>query len=280
MTNVLLHPVSQHAVTQFVQHPMHGLLLTGPKGVGLKTIAKHIATRLDDASVIQLVEPDEKNMITIESIRKLYTLTRTGRDSALVIIIDDAESMGREAQNALLKLLEEPNKHVYFMLTSHRPQLLLATIISRVQSINILPLASEQSSTLINADIDPALKAQIAFLGSGLPAEITRIQSDESYQARAIKVMRDARQYMQGDAYERLRFASEYAGDRVMAIHFLEALSMLLMYMAYEKQQIETVSQLADVERVSERIRQNAHIKTQLAYLATLFSRSLRSATM
>lgn len=54
-----------------------------------------------------------------------------------VFIIEDAEKMNSAAQNALLKILEEPPKDVYFFLISSSKNVFLPTIISRTQAITL-----------------------------------------------------------------------------------------------------------------------------------------------
>lgn len=271
MSDLKINDTTRAHLDAFASHPMHALLLHGQKGVGLKTIALEYASKLGQSAVIREVDPDEKGTIAIETIRGLYALTRSQRDTPLVFVIDDAESMGREAQNALLKLLEEPSRNVYFILTSHHAQVLLATITSRVQKIEVLPIPHEASKALIHKDLEPALQAQILFLASGRPAEITRLQTDEAYQARQIKYTKDARKYVESSIYERLLLSAEYAGDRATVLQYLESLSSLLMFMALEKQQVDVMPRLEAIESTRQRITQNAHIKTQLAYLATVF---------
>ncbi|HOS96875.1 MAG TPA: hypothetical protein PLR71_02435 [Deltaproteobacteria bacterium] len=51
------------------------------------------------------------------------------------IVIEPAESLNTESANALLKTLEEPPDRTVIMLISHRPRLLLATLVSRCQSL-------------------------------------------------------------------------------------------------------------------------------------------------
>jgi len=270
MAEIVLHPTSQQIVTTYLKRPAHGLLLSGVTGIGLMTIARHIASKLSSTSVRDVI-PDEKGTITIETIRGLYRLTRTHRDEPLVIIIDDADAMGREAQNALLKLLEEPVENVYFILTSHAPQRLLATILSRVQHVALLPITAEQSAKLIVSD---AAKAQLLFLGQGLPAELYRLQNDERYFEQQSNQMKAARNFLEGSAYDRLLLAKEYGADRQSAGQFLDAVTRLLSFMILTKQQPQLVNSLEKVTAVRERLEQNAHVKTQLTYLVTALGSS------
>ena len=267
---LLIHPTSRTLIATYLKKPAHGLLLSGPIGVGLKTIAAHIAHHIDAKAYIQEISPDDKFTITIETVRGLYKLTRAQRDTALVVIIDAAEAMGREAQNALLKLLEEPVNNVYFILTTHMPQQLLPTITSRVQSIALMPLARGEVDALISSNTSPATKAQLLFIADGLPAEIIRLQSDEAYFTRSTKQMKDARVFLEGDAYSRLLLVKEYSVDRVVAGEFLTSLTKLLSFMLFSQRNPSYVAQLESIEEINSRLRQNAHVRTQLTYLVTL----------
>jgi len=65
---------------------------------------------------------------------------RPARDRAVVFIIEEAETMNRSAQNALLKTLEEPPDGAFLILVTTRSDLLLATVRSRCQSVRFRPL--------------------------------------------------------------------------------------------------------------------------------------------
>lgn len=67
-----------------------------------------------------------------------------------VVIIDDADTMNRNAQNALLKILEEPPKKTLIMLVTHRLGALIPTIRSRTRLLNIKPLPQPTISELLN----------------------------------------------------------------------------------------------------------------------------------
>ena len=94
------------------------------------------------------IKPDDKGKIGIGALR---SDTDTGRgminllnETALVsdakmIKICNAEALTEEAQNHLLKILEEPQKNSYIVMLSSRPYKLKKTLLSRLTSFNILP---------------------------------------------------------------------------------------------------------------------------------------------
>ncbi|MEO6597936.1 MAG: hypothetical protein ABIP94_24600, partial [Planctomycetota bacterium] len=59
---------------------------------------------------------------------------------ARVLLVADADSMEEEAQNALLKTLEEPGAATFLLLEAVRPEQLLPTVRSRVQRLRVVPL--------------------------------------------------------------------------------------------------------------------------------------------
>jgi len=85
------------------------------------------------------------------------------------IIISDAHLMNEEAQNALLKSLEEPPQGVIFILTTFSPSLLRETIRSRCWTINFLPLSNLEMENLLVQyfDVDQKLAKRIAPFSSG-----------------------------------------------------------------------------------------------------------------
>src|SRR5687768_11779159 len=116
MPELFVHPSTARLLDAYIQKPTQSLLLTGPVGIGALTIANDLAQKLharpDD---IHVVSPDEKGTIAIERVRSIYQLTRSIYDSPRVVIIDDSDQMSAAAQNALLKLLEEPTQQTYFI---------------------------------------------------------------------------------------------------------------------------------------------------------------------
>jgi hypothetical protein len=80
-----------------------------------------------------LIAEPEKSTYSVEEIRKIQDLTRAKRLSALTIQINGADRMNEAAQNAFLKLLEEPGDNVTFLLHVVEISKILPTIKSRAQ---------------------------------------------------------------------------------------------------------------------------------------------------
>lgn len=91
-----------------------------------------------------------------------------------ITIIWQAETMNDEAANKILKILEEPWDKTLFLLVSNRTDLLLPTIISRTQEINIPRLSVEELMTLAECD-NHAQNYNLARLASGDVLEWRRL---------------------------------------------------------------------------------------------------------
>jgi DNA polymerase-3 subunit delta' len=146
----------------------HAMLITGPKGIGKRTLAAALAGALvcETAGAdgvpcgecpgcryvaagqhpdLRILEPIDVNddaakpaeWIGVDRIRLLtqWAQLTSHRGGAKVALIDPAERMNAAAANALLKTLEEPPANTFFILVSHQPGRLPATIVSRCQRI-------------------------------------------------------------------------------------------------------------------------------------------------
>ncbi len=131
----------------------HALIFEGSKGSGKTTVALMTAQALapDFADKIErLATPDVtlhdtegKKSIGVAAVRQIReaAFIKPQELDVRIFIIKDAHLMTTEAQNALLKILEEPPKSVYFFLLCENASLLLPTVRSRapVLKTSVIP---------------------------------------------------------------------------------------------------------------------------------------------
>ena len=92
-----------------------------------------------------LLTLDDYSIASVRQI-KIFLSKKAYNHSEKFIYIPEADKLNPESQNALLKILEEPGKNNYILLSSSNPQKLLSTILSRCQKIK-LSSVSQKSET-------------------------------------------------------------------------------------------------------------------------------------
>jgi len=158
--------------------PSHAYLFRGPRGAGKAAVARAFAAEIlaaeapdpEDARRRALIDPSPHPDLVwlrprgaqhmVEEVRERVIRAASYRPfegEKRVFVIEAAECMRDESQNALLKTLEEPPDFVHIVLLSSEPALLLETIASRCQPIDFAPLPAE------------AIEAE---LGEGEPGEL------------------------------------------------------------------------------------------------------------
>jgi DNA polymerase-3 subunit delta' len=132
---------------------------------------------------LMMIEP-EKGLITIDSIRNLKrALSRKSFSGGYkVCLIDDADKMNLQAENALLKTLEEPTPDTVIILITAKPYHLLPTVLSRCQHLKFQSLAPFDASELIMAGVagverDDALL--MASLTGGSPGKAFTLKVEQ-----------------------------------------------------------------------------------------------------
>lgn len=269
LDELVIHPASKNILTRLQGNPPQSLLLSGPKGIGLHQIATHlfsapIAAELYPQDAKE--QPDENGTISVELVRRLYEQTRAMQTKQQVIIIDDADRMSKGAQSAFLKLLEEPAAHTLFVLTSHRPDTLLPTILSRVQHTAIRTATANQTQALIERlEVEDAKRqAQLHYIAEGLPAEIIRLVADEEQFAMRAGFINDARQLLQGDTYQKAVIVQKYRSDRAAALSLIDSAIAILRRTVSAKPQQPLIGQLEQLLEVREHVASNYSPSLQL----------------
>ena len=272
MSNAYIHAKTLHQLETLVKDLPQSVLVSGPVGIGLKATVTYIADTLKVKPVYVLPEKDEKvdlekGVITVDVIRRLYATTKTVETGKRLIVIDYAERMSTQSQNAFLKLLEEPGINTHFILLTHSVAKALPTILSRVQIIEVQPISVDQSSSLLeDLKVTDAQKhAQLLFIAEGLPALMTRLAADDKAFESRVQIVRDARTYLQGSAYDRLKIALTYKDSREDALTVLSDAGKLLKGSIKNGQAKDVLQKIDAVLSAHERIEANGNIRLQLA---------------
>lgn len=248
---LLFNPKTEQQLANLANDLPQGILLQGSDGAGLLTTAQHLAAGRV-AAIIEPVDKDgapnhTKGTISVKRIRELYEQTRGKSLTQQVYIIDDADKMSPGAQNAFLKLLEEPNSQVYFILTSHHSEALLPTIRSRIEAIHITPITKSQSEQLlIRHKLPAAQQAQALFVAAGKPAELARMAQSADYFAAKAATMSAAKQLVSGNKVQRVVTAYSYSSDREQALALLAAAISIVKFSGKSAAAIQQLDRFVD----------------------------------
>jgi DNA polymerase-3 subunit delta' len=265
------------------------LIFAGPEGVGkrmtamaLAQLVNCLAPRDGDAcgacasctrigrglhADILVIEPGDTGVIKVDQIRDVVERTgyRPFEGRRRVVIIDDADAMLGEAQNALLKTLEEPPPGSMFVLVTSRLDLLLPTIRSRCQQLRFGRLSVDEIASVLTGahGYEPAEARTVAAAAEGSLGFALEGGTDEFVEAR--EAAADALQAVasSNDPRRRLDGAKLLAGsgDRDELRRRLRALASLL-------RDLGVLSARADERHLA-----NADYRPRLAKLATAFDR-------
>jgi DNA polymerase-3 subunit delta' len=166
-------------------------IFSGPRDLGKSSLALAFARnlwqrslpaakqKLDVSSLnsdLYILERQvDKRQISVEQAREFSQRLSMSSffNSYKIGIIKEAHLMTKEAQNSLLKTLEEPRDKVLIILLSEEPNALLATIHSRSQLIYFYPVSSEAvyDYLIANLDIKRSEAKEIAAAASGRPLQ-------------------------------------------------------------------------------------------------------------
>lgn len=269
--SLLLHPRTKHSTENYLKRPSHALLLIGEEGIGKFQVAQWLAKELQQPTVV--IEAEEnKSVITIEQIRDLYSFTKTGQPC--VVIVKDAGQMGREAQNAFLKLLEEPPVATKFILTTSQRTALLPTIRSRVQEITLYPPPKKQmqeyarqQSSLTDVELQT-----LTHISKGLPGRLLTLLQNESTKNDVLNSVSEAKNFYTAAIYDRHLLCIDRAYDREWANNLLDTLALIIGSLLKNTSSSTLTNRLctqaALIEETAHSIRQiNGNLKIHLVKL-------------
>jgi DNA polymerase-3 subunit delta' len=185
--------------------PAHAYLLRGPRGSGKRAAARAFAAEIlaagaadpADARRRALLDPSPHPDLVwlrprgsqhlVEEVRAQVIRAAAYRPfegESRVFVIEGAEAMREESQNALLKTLEEPPPFDHLLLLSGEPEALLETIVSRCQGVDFAPLPPEAVAAALGADESDEAAIAAARLAGGDVERARFLLADEGRRLR------------------------------------------------------------------------------------------------
>jgi DNA polymerase-3 subunit delta' len=209
-------------------HIPHSFLFYGPDGVGKKTVAVEFARGIlckdrkfggcKNCNVCKewnilnflrdflIVSPNENGSITIEDARKIgnfLSLTPAISDFK-VVLIDEADRLTEEAQNSLLKTLEEPLERRIIIIVTSKPGKLYPTILSRLIHIRF---------SLVPEKYFKEIPQDLKYFISGRPALALRYINDSEFSKKINVILKYAKEIIREDTASKILFAQNISND-------------------------------------------------------------------
>lgn len=166
---LIAHKQTKQEIENYLNNPVHAVEILGTKGAGKGYVAQYICCELIKVKNTQALQAypyyyylnAESDKTGIEQIRELQsklTLKVPGSEPIRrILLIENFDAFGHEAQNALLKTLEEPPEDTVVMITISRHDKVLATIHSRTQIIQIRSISAKEARISIESYDEDAL---------------------------------------------------------------------------------------------------------------------------
>lgn len=169
----------------------HGHLIIGEDGIGKSLIAKEFAMDIlgveREKDYIDIIEyRTDKDSFGIDYVRKIIDEAnkKPYEFSRKIIIIYNGEKLTVQAQNALLKTIEEPPKGVFIIITSSNSEGILDTIKSRCQVYKLWPLNKDEMLEFLKIhykDISEDKISSLLSFSEGVPGRVEKLLKDESF---------------------------------------------------------------------------------------------------
>jgi len=174
----------------------HANLIVGNDGIGKSIIAKYMSNKIikvkDNAESVDIVKYyPSSSSFGVDDVRNV--INEVGKKpyegDKKVLILYKCDKLTTQAQNALLKTIEEPPKGVYLILLSDSLETILDTIKSRCQIYKLTPLTKEEILIYIKEKYNDLTseneKAALAY-SAGIPGKVDRFIGDQN-----LKKLRD-----------------------------------------------------------------------------------------
>jgi DNA polymerase-3 subunit delta' len=215
---------------------------------------------------VLLIEPQDSGVIKVDQVRDAVDRAayRPFEGRRRVVIVDDADALMPQAQNALLKTLEEPPSASVFLLVSARPDALLPTVLSRCPQLRFRALSIEEVAGALRGRGATEAEARAVAanaegsIGRALQASVGDLVESRDVATRVLMGVAAAR-----DARGRLEQARELVAKPNASVSEREQLALHLRAMSSLLRDVALIGAGADTGALA-----NTDVRSDLARLS------------
>ena len=254
----------------------HSYIFWGIEGIGKCLIAKEFAKTLlclqkaqeectcksciefdgNNNPDFQLIEPND-GKVKIEQIREMQRkiAEKPIISNKKVYIIDNADTMTTEAQNCLLKTLEEPPEYITIILICSNEDNLLSTIKSRCTRMHFEPIKDEEVEAYIRRNYpEEKLSENIIKLAQGSIGKAIKLNSSQNIYENIEKILLEM---PKKDLIDIIQMSEEIYKSKEEISSILEYMNVLLLRLS--KQNIKYIKCIEIVEETKKRLKANSN---------------------
>lgn len=295
----------------------HAYILSGDSGSGKKMLADLFAMALQcqqgkgeacgecesckkaghhaHPDIVYLMH-DKPNLISVDEVREQIVSSaalKPYEGKHKIYIIADAEKMNQQAQNALLKTIEEPPSYAVFLLLTRSAEALLPTIVSRCVTLSLKPVPDEKVIDYLmkNNGISQYEAEIAAAFAQGNIGRAKEITADASYMTMTQQMIHLLRRISQVPIVDLVDYVREISAEKQNIQDYLDILAMwfrdVLLYKATKeidnlifKKEIKDIREQAvmcsypglediiqSIEKAGERLRANVTFELTMELL-------------
>ncbi len=260
-------------------------MVSGPAGSGKLTLAKRLAATIlelsdddfDGYAQSLIISPEDGKAIGIESARQLERFMRlkvpSDKPYNRATIIEDSHLMTIEAQNALLKTLEEPPTGTLIIMTVSYQPALLPTVRSRAQTLAVQrPEQQQVKDFFASRGFDEDTLDKSYALSGGSPGLMNALLEEDEHPLKL--ATEQARLLLSQPLYERLITIDALSKDKLLAadtMGILQRMARISLQDATGQAAKRWQTILAASYQATEALRANAQPKLALTNLALQF---------
>lgn len=212
-----------------VSNPPQSLLMVAPAGSGkesiLHSLAKDIAGDNHIGRLFEITCPEDKKSISIDAIRELKNTLRLKSLENRVVLITQAGLLTVEAQNSLLKLLEEPPKNTFFLLGVNSLGEVLDTIQSRTSVWRLIPPTRKQLETYFNRFPESEISKTLVIANNKVGLVSNLLNKDAEHPL--LGAIETGKEILSEKHFNRLIRVDVLSKDSIQTKNILEALEIL-----------------------------------------------------
>lgn len=184
--------------------------LAGERGSGKLYVAKYISEKilgsrpaLDDNPNLTVLDAVSSGIEDVRNLQKTLSYSVPGKeDIRRIVIIEHFDNFGHEAQNALLKTLEEPPLNTMIIITIDNINKVLPTIISRVQILQIKPISRAAASKHLSQVPEAQMNRAYMMSGGSIGLLIGLLEQNSSHEL--VFAIVQAKELLQMPKYKRI----------------------------------------------------------------------------